>query len=164
MASYTIEQHIQMIKLYYQIECSLLKTLRTLRSFYSRRGGPSKSTFQRLVTKFQTTGSVNNQPSPECQRNARSNENIAAVRESLQETPRQSIPRRAQALGFSQTSTWRILRRDLDLHPYKIQLTQQLKVNDHSNAVCSLTALRRIWKRTPILAENSSLVTQCIFG
>jgi len=34
-------------------------------------------------------------------------------------------------LGLSATSTWRILRRDLDLHPYKIQLTQELKVNDH---------------------------------
>lgn len=30
-------------------------------SFYGRRGGPSKSTFQRLVFKFEKTGSVNNQ-------------------------------------------------------------------------------------------------------
>ncbi|CAG9812496.1 unnamed protein product [Phaedon cochleariae] len=56
-------------------------------------------------------------------RNARSADNIDAVRQSVQETPRQSISRRAQELGLSQTSTWRILRRDLGLHPYKIQLT-----------------------------------------
>jgi len=36
-----------------------------------------------------------------------------------------------QEFGLSATSTWRILRRDLGLHPYKIQLTQELKVNDH---------------------------------
>lgn len=131
MASYTIEQHVQMIKLYYQNECSSVQTLRALRPFYGRRSGPSKSTLQRLVAKFETTGSVNNQPTPVRQRNARSAENIAAVRESVQENPRQSIPRRAQELGLSQTSTWRILRRDLGLHPYKIQLTQELKVNDH---------------------------------
>ncbi|KAJ8945743.1 hypothetical protein NQ318_012065 [Aromia moschata] len=47
------------------------------------------------------------------------------------QNPRQSIPRSAQELGLSQTSTWRILRRDLELHPYKIELTQKLKVNDH---------------------------------
>jgi len=44
--------------------------------------------------------------------------------------PRRSISRRSQELGLSATSTWRILRRDLDLH-YKIQQTQELKVNDH---------------------------------
>lgn len=131
MASYTTEQHIQMIKFYYQNHCSLVQTLRALRPFYGRRGGPSKSTLQRLVTKFETTGSVNSQPAPVRQRNVRSVENIAAVRESVQENPRQSIPRRAQELGLSQTSTWRILRRDLSLYPYKIQLTQELKVNDH---------------------------------
>jgi len=53
------------------------------------------------------------------------------VRESVRENPRQSISRRSQELGLSATSTWRILRRDLGLHPYKIQLTQELKVNDH---------------------------------
>jgi len=56
-------------------------------------------------------------------------ENIAAVRESVRENPRRSISRRSQELGLS--ATWRILRRDLDLHPYKIQLIQELKVNNH---------------------------------
>lgn len=120
-----------MIKLYYQNECSIVKTLRALRPFYGRRGGPSKSTIQRLVAKFEATGSVNDQPTRVRTRNARSAENITTVRESVQENPRQSIHRRAQELGLSQTSTWRILRRDLGLHPYKIQLAQELKVNDH---------------------------------
>lgn len=62
--------------------------------------------------------------------NARSTENIVAVYESVQEDSRQSISHRAQELGLSQTSTWRILRRDLGLHPYKIQLNQEIKVND----------------------------------
>jgi len=52
------------------------------------------------------------------------------VRESVRENPRRSISHRSQELGLS-TSTWRILRRDLGLHPYKIQLIQELKVNDH---------------------------------
>ena len=52
---------------------------------------------------------------PVRQRSARSVENIAA----------------AQALGISVTSLWRILRNILGLHPYKIKLTQELKLLDH---------------------------------
>ena len=128
MPNYHGKLHVQMIKLYYENGCSLVQTLRP---FYGRKDGLSKSTLIRLVAKFGTTSSVNNQPTPVCQRNARSAENIAAFRESVQENPRQSIPCRAQALGLSQTSTWPILRRDLGLHPYKIQLTQELKFNCH---------------------------------
>nr|CAH7733497.1 unnamed protein product [Callosobruchus chinensis] len=40
------------------------------------------------------------------------------------ENPRQSIPRRSQELGLSETTTWRILRQGLGLHLYKIQLIQ----------------------------------------
>ncbi|XP_055907719.1 probable GTP pyrophosphokinase isoform X2 [Eupeodes corollae] len=115
-SSYTTEDHIQMLKLYYKNNCSLTQTLRALRPLYSKHGGPSKSTVQRLVNKFQKTGSVNNQPAVVRQRNARSLENIAAVLESVQENPNQSIPNRAKELGLSQTSTWRILNRDLGLN------------------------------------------------
>ncbi|KAJ8955819.1 hypothetical protein NQ318_005362 [Aromia moschata] len=62
--------------------------------FYGRRDDPSKSTLQRLVAQFETTGSVNNLPTPVRQKNARSAENIAAVSVSVEENPRQSIPRR----------------------------------------------------------------------
>ena len=51
--------------------------------------------------------------------------------ESVSEDPNLSIHRRAQQLRLSQSSTWRILRNDLSLFPYKIQLTQELKPNDH---------------------------------
>lgn len=43
----------------------------------------------------------------------------------------QSIPRRAQELGLSATSTWQIMRQDLGFHSYKVQITQELKPNDH---------------------------------
>ena len=45
--------------------------------------------------------------------------------------PNLSIPRRAQQLRLSHNTTWRILRKDLGLFPYKIQLTQELKPNDY---------------------------------
>ena len=53
------------------------------------------------------------------------------MRENVRENPRRSISDRSQELGLSATSTWQILRWDLGLHPYKIQLIQEFKVNDH---------------------------------
>ncbi|GJQ76830.1 hypothetical protein Trydic_g15037 [Trypoxylus dichotomus] len=103
-----------MVKLYHQSKCPLVYT------FYDRCGVPSNSSLQRLEAKFETTCSINNEPISVCQKNVIS-ENIAAVCESVQENPRQSVTRRAQELAFSQTSTWRILRRNL--HPHRIQLT-----------------------------------------
>jgi len=95
------------------------------------RHRPAESTIRHLVVKFESTDSINNQPTPVRRRNARFAENIAAVHESVRENPRRSISRHSQELGLSATSIWQILRRDLGLHPYKIQLTQELKVNYH---------------------------------
>lgn len=79
------------------------------------------------MTKFETTGTVSNHLTPLRQRIATSTENM--VCESVQENQRQSIDRREQ--GLSQALTWRILHQDLSLYSYKIQLTQELYVNDH---------------------------------
>ena len=43
-----------------------------------------------------------------------------------------STPNRFQELGLSYGTIWRILHLDLHLHPYKVQLTKQLKPADHS--------------------------------
>lgn len=120
-------------------KCSLTQTLRALRLFCGRRGGPSKSTLKRLVAKFETTGSVNNQPTPVRSRKARSAKSIAAVRESVQQNPWQSIPCRAHELGLSQTSTW-------------------LKVHNHR--------LRRLFSdwASNRLEENTSFERKIIFS
>ncbi|KYN30724.1 hypothetical protein ALC56_14968 [Trachymyrmex septentrionalis] len=48
------------------------------------------------------------------------------------DNPGTSIRRRGQELQISRSSLQRILTKDLCLHAYKIQLTQQLKPNDHT--------------------------------
>ena len=132
MDKYTIEQRVQIIKIYYQNNESVRKAFRALREFYGRNNRPAESTIRRLVNKFQSSGTVTDTIVPVRQRNARSKANIAAVNGSVHENSNLSVPRRSQELGISQTSTLRILRKGLGLHPYKIQLTQELKPNDHS--------------------------------
>ena len=63
---------------------------------------------------------------------ARCAENIAIVSGSVAEDPYVSIPHRSQELELSYFPLWRILHWGLHLHPYKVQLTQQLKPADHS--------------------------------
>ena len=124
MESYSVEQRIDIISLYYQNARSVRTTFRALCNIYGAHNRPVESTIRRLVDKFESTGSVNNQKTPVRRRNmVRSVEKIAAMNESVQDNLKKSIPRRAQELGLSQTSTWRVLRRDLGLHPYKIQLS-----------------------------------------
>jgi len=56
-------------------------------------------------------------------RPVRSTENIAAVAQSVLEQPSTST-RRSQNLNISRTSLRRILNKDLDMKPYKVQLEQ----------------------------------------
>ena len=86
----------------------------------------------KIVKKSKETGAVTNIVRPVQRRFARSAENIAAVSESIAENSNVSTPRRSQELGLSYGTLWCILHLDLQLHPYKVQLTQQLKPADHS--------------------------------
>jgi len=103
MEGHSVEQCVQIIKFYYQNQCSVRETFRALRDFYPCHNRPVESTIRRLVAKFESTGSINNQPTSVRRRNAA--ENIAAVRESVWENSRRSISRRSQEFGLSATST-----------------------------------------------------------
>ncbi|GFU68846.1 DUF4817 domain-containing protein [Trichonephila clavipes] len=56
---------------------------------------------------------------------------IATVERSIEEDPNESIRHRAQELDLCPSTLWNILRKDLGLRAYKIQLVPELKPNDH---------------------------------
>lgn len=124
-------ERVKIVKTYYKNSDSVVSTFRALRADYGRHNRPSERTIGKTVKKFEETGSVTDVLRPIHHRNARSTENIAAVSESVEEDPNLSIPRRAQHLGLSYGTLWRILHLDLHLHPCKVQLTQELKPADH---------------------------------
>ena len=84
---------------------------------------------------------------------ARSVENFAAAKASVQEDPNMSPTRRSQALGISVTSLWK----DLGLHSYKIQLKQELKPLDHQKR-------RMFVNRAQQQLEKSSSAMRLISG
>lgn len=132
MERLTRDQRISIVKIHYQNGSIIKNTFRGLRDSFGRHGRPNETTIGRLMDKFERTGSVLDDVTPTRLRTGRSTENIAAVSESVEETPKKSVRRRAQELGLSATTTWRILTKDLGLHAYKLVLTQELKPLDHS--------------------------------
>ena len=77
------------------------------------------------------TGILIDKPKREMSKTVHTPENITAVAESVCEALSTSIHRRSQQLNISETSLRRILHKDLDIMPYKVQLVQELKLIGH---------------------------------
>ena len=88
------------------------------------------------MKKVKETGLLIDKPTRERERTVRTTDNIAAVAASVHESPGTSTRHRSQELNISRTSLRRILHKDLGMTPYKVQLVQQLKVNDHPMRFC----------------------------
>lgn len=131
MERLTIEQRVKVIEAYYENGRSNKNAFRALRDYFGQHNRPTESSIAKIIRKFKETGSVADARTPLRARLGRSEENIAAVRESVAENPDTSIRHRAQELNLSTTTLHRILTNDLSLHAYKIQLAQELKPDDH---------------------------------
>ena len=131
MVKFTNQQRLGIIKNYYRNSESVVATLRALTPIFGCNNRPTQQAVRAIVDKFKTKFTLLDVPVPKRRRIARSEEIIAAVSASIQNEPNQSIPRRPQELGIAQTTLWRIMRKDLGLHAFKIKLTQELKPLDH---------------------------------
>lgn len=154
----TKEQRIVIVQRYYENARSVRACYRALRGDFGQRGRPSELAIRRIIDKFERDYTLLDSKPPTRQRNARSAENIVAVRESVNANANVSVVRRSQQLGFSPMSTWRILKKDLGLHPYKLILSQELKPADHG--------LRRTFTDWALLQleQNADFGKQIIFS
>ena len=127
MVKFTSQQRLKIIKNYYRNSESVVATLRALTPIFGRNNRPTRQAVRAIVDKFQTKFILLDVPVSKGRRIARSKQIIAAVSASIQNEPNQSIPRRSQELGIAQPTLWRIMRKYLGLHAFKIELTQELK-------------------------------------
>ena len=109
----------------------MFATLRALTPIFGRNNRSTRQAVRAIVDKFETKFTLLDILVPKRRRISRSKEIIAAVSALIKNEPNQSIPRRFQELGIAQTTQWRIMRKDLGLHAFKIKLTQELKPLDH---------------------------------
>ncbi|GFX33566.1 uncharacterized protein TNCV_1932331 [Trichonephila clavipes] len=83
------------------------------------------------MERFHTTFTLIDNSHPQRRRTVRTEEVIATVERSIEEDPNESIRHRAQELDLCPSTLWKILRKDLGLRAYKIQIVQELKPNVH---------------------------------
>ena len=130
----TLQQRIKIVELFFS-ERSVAKTQRAFCAIYSVRSdcAPARSTILRLVKKFRNEGSVCDKPHSGRPKIARSQKVIETVRDSVLNSPKTSTRRHSQQLDISVTTLRRVLKADLKLFPYKIQVKQALNAVDRQS-------------------------------
>ena len=92
---------------------------------------PTGKTVHRWVSNFRQTSSALNRRRSGRPRTRTAQENVTAVADSNEQSPRRSIRKHAFALHMSATSVLRILHRSLHMHPYKIMVVQEFSERDY---------------------------------
>lgn len=70
-----------------------------------------------------------------------SDENVERVRAAYERSPRKSTAKASHELNMSKTTVWRVLKNRLHLKPYKLQLLQALRPDDHNKRFEFSTAI-----------------------
>ncbi|KAK9759090.1 Helix-turn-helix domain (DUF4817) [Popillia japonica] len=132
MASYPTEVRVELIKYYYRNGESFAATARHLRTLFGRNNASTENTIKRIVVKFEATASAADERSTvrERQNTIRVPETIERVGEHFTAQPSTSISRASQGLEIPRTTLRRILKQDLKMKPYKIQINQPLRPFD----------------------------------
>jgi len=131
MKRHTKEQRIVIVKAHCKCGVSYKETVRKILGIFGRRNAPYQSTFKRMIKKFEETGSIMSSKLPVRHRTGWSLGNIAEVSESVAESAGTSLRHRSEQLVVPRSTMQGIVTKELHLHAYKIQLTQELKPTDH---------------------------------
>lgn len=117
-----------MLTTYFKHGESVAEVLRKWRTFYGPGQKPSRSCVEKLVKRFYETGSVaDNIEAKKTKRvTVRTPEMIDAARDILINNSSISVSELARELDTSQSSAYKMMRKDLNLHPYKVQMLQRI--------------------------------------
>ena len=144
----TTEQRVKLIEFYFKNDESLVRARRAYCRHFEVRSGPSESTISRLVQKFKDSGSVHDLPRSGRPK-TRTEECIEQVRASVEEDPQTSTRRRSSQLNMAHSSLYRILRMDLNLLPYKIQVVHNLLPDDLQRRLQYATSIQQHARTDP---------------
>ena len=125
------------MKAFYKNGDSLAFAQREIRSEFGirrNRAVPSAHVIKTWVRNFEATGSTLKTKVGSV-KTVRTPDNIAVVREAIERSPHRSARRHSVSLGLSEASVRRILHKDLNFFPYKIQVTHALHERDYVKRV-----------------------------
>ena len=103
------------------------------------------------VHNFRTMASATKKKQSGSAWTVRTPENVEAVRNAVEQSPRRSAVCHAQALRLSDTTVQRILHQDLNLHPYKLMLVQVLNQQDFGRRTTFTETMLQVFKEDPEL-------------
>ncbi|KAJ9596938.1 hypothetical protein L9F63_012063 [Diploptera punctata] len=123
----TLEQRIYVCKCYYKYESARRAREEFIRNFPGQLP-PSRSTIHDLVTKFETTGSVQNKKHTR-RLTVLTEEKLDEIGKNLERSPQKSLPKLAQQVGISVSSAHTATKL-LKLKPYKCTRVHCLNQGD----------------------------------
>ncbi|GBN73493.1 hypothetical protein AVEN_245442-1 [Araneus ventricosus] len=129
MSRYRVSERIFIVRTYYSNNNSPIVTQRKFATeFKLTTTGPSVSTINRLIQKFERRGSVSDDMFGNVARplSVKTPEEIERTRKVFERNPRTSIRKAAQQVIIKRESVRQIVVADLQLFPYKIQIHQRL--------------------------------------
>lgn len=132
MEQWTGAERAVAVRAFYRHGDSLTAAQREFRCHYQippRGQVPSLHAIETWVRNFEETGSALKKKPSGGVRSVRTPENIDAVRAAILRSPRRSVRKIASSLQLGRRSVQRILH-ELQFHPYKLQIVQQLNPND----------------------------------
>lgn len=94
---------------------------------------PSRHTILSIHQKVTETGDTSDSARSGRPRSARSEENIARVHELFDQLPTSSLSNASLHLNLSETSIWRIWRKDLELRSWKLRLLHEISAEDEAD-------------------------------
>lgn len=117
---------------------------------------PHRNAVRNLIAKFRKTGSVAD--ASKSGRPSNLGGKIVHIQDILKKNPIQSIRRLSQQAHVSKSSAQRILRKKLDLYPYKMTTVHQLKESDHNSRIdyCN-------WFQNVLMREDEDILDVTYF-
>lgn len=146
----SLEERVGLVQIYYETGQSAIDTVRGYRNRYGVRDICTATAVTKLIEKFCRTGSV-----MDAKRTGRppiSEEQVAEVEfashliAATNHYAESSTRKIAEATAIPQPTVFKILRKKLNLHPYRIQIVHELKDADPN---------RRLAFAHRFLAENA---------
>lgn len=110
---------------------SFVAVQRAFRRQFGRRGPPETS-IRRWYEQFRYRGCICHQGKGRAGRPSVTEETVDRVRETFTRSPRKSVRRASRELKIPEPTVRKILRKRLQLYPYKLQLVQKLQPDDPS--------------------------------
>ncbi|GBL70488.1 hypothetical protein AVEN_217785-1 [Araneus ventricosus] len=129
MSRYSVSERIFIVRTHYSNNNSPIVTQRKFATeFKLKTTGPSVSTINRLIEKFERTGSVCDDMFGNVGRplSVKTTEKIERTRQAFERSPRTSIRKAAQQVRIKRESVRQIVVADLQLFRYTIQIHQRL--------------------------------------